>query len=90
MKLNFLKDEKDHVEVSFEGEEQSFPNALREKIVGEKGIEFVSVTREHPTASWPKLVLRTKGRSARDVLKSAVKELQKEAKEFTSQMKRKA
>ena len=90
MKLNFLKDEKDHVEVLLEGEEHSFPNALREKLLGEKGVEFVSVTRAHPTAEAPKLVLTTKGRGAREILKAAVKELHKEAKEFTSQMKRKA
>jgi len=90
MKLNFLKDEKDHIEVLLEGEEHSFPNALREKLLDEKGVEFVSVAREHPTASWPKLVLKTKGRAARDVLKAAAKELLKESKEFTAQMKRKA
>lgn len=89
MKLNFLKDQKDYVEVLLEGEEHSFPNALRERLLGEKGVEFVSVTREHPTAAWPKLVLRTKGRGARDALKAAVKELHKEAKEFAAQMKRK-
>ena len=90
MKLNFLKDEKDHVEVILEGEDHSFPNALREKLLEEKGVEFVSVTREHPTAAFPKLVLKTKGKSARELLKSAAKELLKDSKDFASQVKKKA
>ncbi|VVC03959.1 DNA-directed RNA polymerase subunit L [Candidatus Burarchaeum australiense] len=88
MKLEFLKDEKNHIELILHGEDHSFPNALREKILEEKGVEFVSVTREHPTAAFPKLVLKTKGRSARDVLAEAVKALQKDTKEFLGPMKR--
>lgn len=90
MKLNFLKNEKEHVEVILEGEDHSFPGALREKLAAEKGVEFISVTREHPTAAWPKLVLKTKGKSAKELLKSAAKELLKESKDFASQMKKKA
>jgi len=88
MELEFLKNEKNHIEVLLHGEEHSFPNALRERLVGEKGVEFVAVTRDHPTAADPKLVLKTKGRSAQEVLMSAVKALQKDVKSFTSQMKK--
>ena len=90
MKLEYVKDEKNHVEVILHGEEHSFPSALREKLSEEKGVEFVAVTREHPTAAYPKLVLKTKGRAAREVLADAVKSLQKDVKAFTSSMKRHA
>ncbi|MCK4714968.1 MAG: DNA-directed RNA polymerase subunit L, partial [Candidatus Aenigmarchaeota archaeon] len=86
----FLKDEKNYVEVILQGEDHSFPNALREKLVEQKGVEFVAVTREHPTATYPKLVLKTKGRAAREVLADAVKALQKDVKGFGSSMKRHA
>lgn len=90
MKLEFLVDEKNHIELILNGEDHSFANALREKILEEKGVEFVSVTREHPTAAWPKLVLKTKGRPARELLTDAVKALQKDTKEFIPSMKKSA
>ncbi|MDO8339442.1 MAG: DNA-directed RNA polymerase subunit L [Candidatus Burarchaeum sp.] len=90
MKLEFLVDEKNHVELILHGEDHSFANALREKILEEKGVEFVSVTREHPTAASPKLVLKTKGKPARELLTDAVKALQKDTKEFMSHMKKSA
>ncbi|RLG19783.1 hypothetical protein DRN67_01790 [Candidatus Micrarchaeota archaeon] len=88
MKLEFLKDEKNHLEAIMHGEDHSFPNALREKLSAAKGVEFVAVTREHPTAADPKLVLKTKGKDARAVLADAIKELQKDARTFASSMKR--
>jgi DNA-directed RNA polymerase subunit L len=90
MELEFLKKEKNHVEVILHGEDHSFPSALREKLVAEKGVEFVAVTRDHPTAADPKLVLKTKGKDAREVIASAVRALQKDVKGFTSHMKRHA
>ena len=90
MEIEFIVDEKDHIELFFRGEDASFPQALRERLLEEDGIEFVAVVRGHPTADPPKLVLKTKGKDAKALLKSATKELQKEAHAIAAVFKRKA
>jgi len=90
MKIEFVVEEKDHVEVLFHGEDVTFANALRDKIMQESGVEFIAVVREHPTAKPPKLILKTKGKSAKELLKSAAKELQKDMHAIAAFAKRKA
>lgn len=74
MKLNFLVDEKKHIEVQLIGEEYSVPAMLKEMLNGNKDVEFVTYVIGHPSRDPPTLILKTKKGDARKVLKEAIKE----------------
>ncbi len=74
MKLNFTVDEKNHIEVQFIGEEYSIPSVLKDILIENKDVEFVTYVVGHPNRDPPKLVLKTKKGDARKLLKQAAKE----------------
>jgi DNA-directed RNA polymerase subunit L len=74
VKLNFTVDEKNHIEVQFIGEEYSIPSVLKDVLIDNKDVEFVSYIVGHPNRDPPKLVLKTKKGDARKLFKEAVKE----------------
>ncbi|MCX8200305.1 MAG: DNA-directed RNA polymerase subunit L [Candidatus Micrarchaeota archaeon] len=74
MKLNFVVDEKNHIEVQFIGEEYSIPAILKDILNDNKDVEFVTYVIGHPSRDPPLLVLKTKKNDARKVLKEALKE----------------
>lgn len=87
MKVNLRVNEPNYIEVLIEGEDASFPNALRELLVEEKDVEFAAYNVPHPQIGVPVLFLRTKSKKALDVLADAVAKLKKEAIEFKSEIK---
>ncbi|MEM3364030.1 MAG: RpoL/Rpb11 RNA polymerase subunit family protein [Candidatus Micrarchaeia archaeon] len=74
MKVNFIVDEKNHIEVQFIGEEYSIPAILKDILSENKDVEFVTYVIGHPSRDPPLLVLKTKKGEARKLLKEALKE----------------
>jgi DNA-directed RNA polymerase subunit L len=87
MKVEIKSEGSNYVEITMRGEDISLPNAIREILLNEPGIEFVSCTQDHPQIGAPKLVVRTKGKPALGMVKDAVKKLKKEVAEFKSELK---
>ena len=82
MKLNFLVDEENHLEVQFIGEDYSIPGILKHILSENRDVEFVTYVIGHPSRDPPTLVLKTKKGNARKMLKEAVKEAIKELDEI--------
>ncbi|MEM3030577.1 MAG: DNA-directed RNA polymerase subunit L [Candidatus Micrarchaeia archaeon] len=88
MKLHFLKKEDRHIEVEFEGEDVTFPHALRETLLEDDDVEFAACVTEHPQMASPKLIVRTGKKKALTALKDAVKKLAKRLEEFRAAFKK--
>ncbi|MFA5106526.1 MAG: DNA-directed RNA polymerase subunit L [Candidatus Micrarchaeia archaeon] len=82
MKINFLAKEAHYVEIEIVGEDHSLPNALRELILQDDDVEFAAYKMPHPQIANPVLIVRTKSKNALAIVKSAAKELSKQAKEM--------
>ena len=87
MKLNAKTLEPHFIEIEFEGEDISFPHALREILIAEKDVEFAACKSDHPQVGKPTLILRTKSKNALDVLESALDELKANVKDFKNNLK---
>ncbi len=74
MKLNYVVDEKNHIEIEFIGEEYSVPAMLKDILLEKKGVEFVAYIVGHPSRDPPRLVLKTKNDDAKKILKMALDE----------------
>lgn len=77
----------DHeLEIEVLGENETFLNPIKQRLLAEKDVEIAEYVIEHPFLSVPRIYLRTRGSSkAQAVLKRAVMDLLKEYKEFEDQ-----
>ncbi|MEW6328495.1 MAG: DNA-directed RNA polymerase subunit L [Candidatus Micrarchaeota archaeon] len=86
--MHIISKDENSIEFELEGEDSTFPNALRSVLLEDEGVAFVSCTVEHPILSRPRLVLRTKGKKPTTALKEAVKKLGRAASEIRASMKK--
>jgi DNA-directed RNA polymerase subunit L len=87
MNIDVKKIEKNYVEILLVGEDISLAEALREILVEDKEVEFVATKLEHPQASHPMLILRTKTKDAIDMLIEASAKLKENCEEFKTALK---
>ncbi len=84
MKISVIKEDKQYVEFLMEGERYAFPNLLKQKLLENKSVEFVSCMLDHPTDTGSRFVLRTKGKTPKKVLEEAAKDVEKTLEDFLS------
>ncbi len=82
MQVEVIKSEKDFAEFKLVGERHSFPNMLKQQLLEDKGVEFVSYMLEHPSKSVARFVIKTSGKAPKKVLEEAAKELEEALDEF--------
>ncbi len=88
MKLDILKNEKNFVEFKIEGERHTLPNLLKQKLLENKDVEFVSYILDHPMDTSAKFVLKTTGKSPKKVLEDAAKEIEEDLDDFSKKVKK--
>jgi len=88
MKLNIEEKDPKYWIVEVVGEDVSLPNLLSEALVNDSDVEFAACVVEHPMVSSPKLVIRTKSKSAKSALDRAVKSAASQLKAFKTQVKK--
>jgi len=88
MKIDVLKNEKNFVEFTIEGQRHTLPNLLKQKLLENKSVEFVSYVLEHPMDKSAKFVLRTDGKSPKKALEDAAKEIEEELDDFSKKVKK--
>jgi DNA-directed RNA polymerase subunit L len=88
MKINVVKSESDFLEFLIEGERHTFPNMLKQKLLENKDVSFVSYVLDHPSSNSARFVLRVKGKSPKKVLEDSVKELEADLDEFALKLKK--
>ena len=80
MSINIVKQEKDFVEIEYDGDVHTVLNLLKRELLDNKDVVFAGYTRPHPLEAKGKLVVRTKGSEAMKAVKSAVSSVQKNIK----------
>ncbi len=88
MKMEVLKNEKNMAEFKLEGERHTFPGLLRQKLLEDKSVEYVSYVLDHPMDGSARFVLKTSGKSPKKALEDAAKEIEAELDEFGSKVKK--
>ena len=74
MKVKYLVDEEHHIEIELVGEEYSIPAVIKDILAKNKDVEFVTYVVGHPSRDNPKLVLKTRKKNAKQLLKDALAE----------------
>lgn len=88
MKIDVLKSEKDMVEFRFEGERHTFPNLLKQKLLENKDVAFVSYVLDHPMESNARFALKTNGKSPKKIIDDAAKEIEADFEDFSAKIKK--
>ena len=88
MEVEILVEKPEHLEFKMKGARHTLPNLLRETLVKDSKVEFVSYTLEHPFDNDSKFILKTKGKSAKKALADAVIEIDQELSDFKKNVKK--
>ena len=83
MNLSIVNDEKNFLEVKFEGDAHSFLNLIKRKLVDNKEVAFAGYNKPHPLVDESVLVIRTAKADPKKIFKEAVEELIAELKDLT-------
>jgi DNA-directed RNA polymerase subunit L len=88
MEFNALEESKTKLVFELKGETHTFCNALKQELLGVKGVEIATYRIEHPLVGVPKFLIETKGVEPRKALKDALKALKKKAEDFSKEVKK--
>jgi DNA-directed RNA polymerase subunit L len=83
MNLSIVNDEKDFIELKFDGDAHSFLNLIKRKLVDNKEVSFAGYNKPHPLINDSLLVLRTAKAEPKKLFKEAVDELIAELKDLS-------
>ncbi len=81
MELKVVSKDKNTIEIEVEKDE-TFVNALREKLVSDENVESAICSTGHPMIDKPKIFVRVKKGKPVSALEKAVKKLGKEIEDF--------
>jgi len=78
MNLTIVNNEKNFLEVSFEGNAHTILNLIKSKLLDEKDVTFAGYNKPHPLLEKSSLIIRTKKEDPKKVLKKSIDEIIKE------------
>jgi len=84
--LKIIRDEKDELEVIFEGETHTLCNALRKILLEDKTVKAVAYSIDHPIIGEPHMYIR--GDNPKESLKNAANTLKERSREFKDLIKK--
>jgi DNA-directed RNA polymerase II subunit RPB11 len=88
MEMEVLIDKKEEAEFLIKGERHTFPSMLRDVLLKDSKVVFVAYKLEHPMDTESKIIIKTSGRSPRKALEDALKKMNSNLDEFSSNMKK--
>ena len=88
MELELLTNESDYLEFVIKGERHTFPNLLKDKLLHDKSVVFVSYILKHPFDNDAVFSIRTSGKKPKKCLEDALKEIEGELDEFEKVFKK--
>ncbi|MCL5433752.1 MAG: hypothetical protein M1538_02110 [Candidatus Marsarchaeota archaeon] len=87
MKINIIKNEDYELQIEFEERTLVFPDLIANRLLEYSEVEFAGVNKSHPGVDRPLLVLKTKKKKAKDVLKKALEDMNEDFTDLNSQLK---
>ncbi|MBU0532585.1 hypothetical protein KKB44_03765 [Candidatus Micrarchaeota archaeon] len=85
MDVKILVKEKNVLELELGTNEQSLAQVLAERLNQDSDVEFAAYKLEHPIASFPRLIVKTKKGDPSKLLLEKLKEIKKEITDFRKQ-----
>jgi len=82
MAVHVLVQEKDTVELEFEGIDQSLAQLLSEKLNEDRDVEFAAFKVDHPLVGRPRLYLKVKKGDPVKLIESKLEEIRAEVADF--------
>ena len=82
MEVKILMNESDELSFELIGADQSINQLIVERLNMNKSVTFAAAKVAHPLVANPTLILKTKGKKAKDVLLSTLKEIKEELTTF--------
>jgi DNA-directed RNA polymerase subunit L len=86
MEINTIKKTKKELEIEIVGENETFLNPIKQRLLEEESVEYAEYFIDHPLLGRPRLYLRTKGGDPLDILKKTLKNLEKEVNTFRKKL----
>ncbi|PIN85165.1 MAG: hypothetical protein COV47_03680 [Candidatus Diapherotrites archaeon CG11_big_fil_rev_8_21_14_0_20_37_9] len=78
MEIEVIRNEKDFAEFRFKDQKYTYPSLLKEKLLEDKSVEYVSYILDHPADKGARFVLRVKSGSPKKALEAAAKKVEAE------------
>jgi len=88
VEIEILIDKPEHLEFIMKNTRHTVPNLLRETLLNDSSIEFVSYKLEHPMDPDSKFIIKTKGKKAKKALTDAISAIEKELADFKQNSKK--
>ena len=88
MELEVLVDKKEEAEFLIRGERHTFPNLLRDVLLKDPKVVFAAYKLEHPMDNESKVIIKTSGKSPKKVFEEALKKINSNLDDFSSNMKK--
>ena len=82
MQLEVKSEKKNEMQFVLKGEDHTFSRLLVDELLKDDAVEIAQYDISHPLTGQPAFYVRTKGESARDALKKAVKSIKKHVKDL--------
>ena len=88
MKASIIKKEDNELIIEFEDKSLALPDFIAGQLLTYDEVEFAGVTRDHPETGKPRLVIKTSKKKAKDMLKKALEDIDKNLDEMKAQIKK--
>jgi DNA-directed RNA polymerase subunit L len=82
MEVNVLMNESNEISFELIGADQSITQLIVERLNKDKSVTFAAAKVAHPLVANPTVILKTKGKKAKDVLIKTLKEIKEELNDF--------
>lgn len=86
MKVNVLESKKDSLKVEFEEKDEGFLSLIKKYLWQDKSTELAGYKIDHPEVGKPVFILKTKGKSAKNVWNHALSSAKKDLEEFEKEI----
>lgn len=87
MEVNIIEEKKDKLVFELRGETNTMVNSLKKELWNDSHVKVSGYHIEHPLINIPRFVLQTDGADPKKTIKSALKRLEKQLEQLSSEAK---
>ena len=88
MEVEITKSDKNELRLKFNEIDQGFLNLVKLAVWEDSATQMAGFNIDHPVVGYPIFILKTKGKSAKDVWNKALESVNKQISTFESQIKK--
>ncbi len=88
MEIKVLKNEKNELEFVIKGNRHTYPALLQDRLLADKSVSFAAYKLLHPMDNEAQVIVKTSGKTAKQALSDAVKQIEEDCEEFEKHLKK--